>query len=189
MHNINMSDIRDVYARRLKEVRERRGFTQEEVALEFGKSQGWLSNIERGVIDPPALVLAAQFSQKYGVTTDYLLGLSDEESGYMVLRESRVEYGSVRNPKASLIKIIEELTGRRQVELLVLAETMKASDESEEIKSTEMMLGLIDNMADGEARQILMRARDLYQSGNIRGAVKLVYNFFWRRGSDQSQNE
>lgn len=44
-------------SRNLKKKRERARLSQWPVALAMGKSQAWLSNIERGYVSPPQRVL------------------------------------------------------------------------------------------------------------------------------------
>ena len=58
---------------RLKEVRERKGLDQKEVAKQFGLSVSTISLYETGKREP-ALETVVKFANFFGVTTDYLLG-------------------------------------------------------------------------------------------------------------------
>lgn len=66
------------YIKRLRDLREDHDLTQSEVAAVLGTSQTMYARYERGANELPIrhlLTLAAY----YAVTTDYLLGLTDEE--------------------------------------------------------------------------------------------------------------
>lgn len=63
--------------RRIRELREDRDLTQEKVAQILHVSQSNYSRYENGYLDVPSGVLIA-LAQYYEVTTDYLLGLSDQ---------------------------------------------------------------------------------------------------------------
>ena len=74
-------------AERLRELRDGTGRTQQEVVDELQKITGEIisrqtvSKYENGTIDPPFELLVA-FSRLYHVTTDYLLGVSDDKNPY-----------------------------------------------------------------------------------------------------------
>ena len=57
---------------KIKEMRERAGLKQSELAKELEISQGTLSNWERGIHDPDNQTLA-KLAQMFHVSTDYLL--------------------------------------------------------------------------------------------------------------------
>lgn len=61
---------------RLRQLREERRITQEELAFQLGTSQQNISKIERQLVSmgEEMIIKAAKF---FGVTTDYLLGISD----------------------------------------------------------------------------------------------------------------
>lgn len=65
------------YMVRIRELREELGISQEQIAKLLGTSQTMYARYENGESKMPItkLVTLAQF---YGVTTDYLVGLSDE---------------------------------------------------------------------------------------------------------------
>ncbi len=65
---------------RLKELRERRGISQRELAELLNTSQQQYSKIERGKTDLDGRKLAA-LSKYFRVSADYILGLNDEEIG------------------------------------------------------------------------------------------------------------
>lgn len=65
-------------AKRLKEIRKRRGFTQTEIAEKLGLNQPLVSQYERGEIRIHASLVAA-FAKVLKVTSDELLGLKQSK--------------------------------------------------------------------------------------------------------------
>lgn len=63
----------EVNGRRVRLLREERGWSQGELARRAGVSQGHLSNIERGVRRDTQIVTAARIAKALGVPTDDLL--------------------------------------------------------------------------------------------------------------------
>ena len=66
----------DKFAERLKELRAEKGITQDRLAQETGLSQAALANWENGKRSPSAAVIIT-LAKYFGVTTDYLLGVTD----------------------------------------------------------------------------------------------------------------
>lgn len=62
---------------RLKELREERGFTQSEVAKAIGGTQSNLAKWEKETVQPSAEFII-KLSNFFGVSTDYLLGRTDD---------------------------------------------------------------------------------------------------------------
>lgn len=62
--------------KRLKEVRELKGFTQEYLALKINKSVRTVSSYENDLTNPPIDVLA-EICSVLKISSDYLLGISD----------------------------------------------------------------------------------------------------------------
>jgi transcriptional regulator with XRE-family HTH domain len=68
----------EILAKRLKELRETNGITQEALALELGLSgKSSIANYESGLRNPDYDTLI-KITKYFGVTTDYLLGTSDK---------------------------------------------------------------------------------------------------------------
>lgn len=61
---------------RLKELREEKGFTQKQLAQTLGINSVTYLHYEKEQREPP-LSLLADIAKFYGVSVDYLLGLSD----------------------------------------------------------------------------------------------------------------
>ncbi len=66
-----------LYAVRLAELRNGKGFTQQQVSDMTGLSRARLNNYEQGVREPD-LDTVTKLADFFGVTVDYLLGRTDE---------------------------------------------------------------------------------------------------------------
>ena len=62
--------------RRIRDLREDKDLSQQQVAKLLNLSQSTYSRYENGVLDVPSQVLIA-LAKLHGVTVDYLLGLED----------------------------------------------------------------------------------------------------------------
>ena len=67
--------------RRIRDLREDRDMTQVQIAALLHCSQRIYINYERGDVDIPTPVLI-RLAQLHGVSTDYLLGLTDVKTPY-----------------------------------------------------------------------------------------------------------
>ncbi|MBQ3531059.1 MAG: helix-turn-helix transcriptional regulator [Oscillospiraceae bacterium] len=62
--------------KRIRDLREDKDFSQKQLAEMLNISQSTYSRYESGFLDIPSEILIS-LSKIYGVTTDYILGLSD----------------------------------------------------------------------------------------------------------------
>ena len=67
--------------KRLKKEREKNRLTQQEVANIIGKTLGHYQKIEKGKINISCQTLLL-FAEKYNVSTDYLLGRTENDSPF-----------------------------------------------------------------------------------------------------------
>ena len=75
---------------RIRELRKNRGMNQEALASFIGVSQQTISKIERNT-DSLSVDILIRLSDQFNVTTDYLLGLSDEKRNISKkVRENRI---------------------------------------------------------------------------------------------------
>ena len=94
---------------RLRKVREARGYTQEELAehLNIGSLQIW--RYENGETEPKGDVVA-KIAQYLNVSTDYLLGLTDNPMGHtendLTPKEQRVLAAMRHGDVVEAIKVI-----------------------------------------------------------------------------------
>ena len=68
------------FASILSQLRKERGISQKKAATDLGISQALLSHYEKGIREC-GLDFVIKCSEYYGVTTDYLLGVSDSRTG------------------------------------------------------------------------------------------------------------
>ena len=66
---------------RIRELRKRFDLSQEALAKEIGTTQQAVSRMENNAYDIPSDILI-KISEKYNVTTDYILGISDVKRDY-----------------------------------------------------------------------------------------------------------
>lgn len=76
----NVQSYKQKFAEMLSQLRKERGYSQKKVASDLGISQALLSHYEKGVREC-GLDFVARASEYYGVTTDYLLGVSSSRFG------------------------------------------------------------------------------------------------------------
>lgn len=69
-----------VFGERIKQLRTERQWTQEYVCEKLNISSGALSRYETSMYEPKSLELVKDFSTLFNVTTDYLLGKTDERN-------------------------------------------------------------------------------------------------------------
>ena len=69
-----------VFSQKMSELRKARGLSQRRAAGDLGISQALLSHYENGAREP-GLDFVCRACRYYGVSADYILGLSDEPGG------------------------------------------------------------------------------------------------------------
>lgn len=98
------------FAQVLSRLRKERGISQKKAASDLGISQALLSHYEKGIREC-GLDFVIRCSEYYGVTTDYLLGVSENRTGMDLsfVTEDNVEMSSVQTLAAAanmMLKII-----------------------------------------------------------------------------------
>ena len=94
-----------MFAQRLKELREENNLTQSEVAKQCNLSCQCISSLEMGARNPTGSTIIA-LADLFGVTSDYLLGRSDEFD--KPIRQSTIQYSAEEQ------KLIENYRGLSQ---------------------------------------------------------------------------
>lgn len=67
------------FGEKIKKLRTEKNWTQDFVSKRLNISSPALSRYESGACEPKDLAMVSEFAKLYNVTTDYLLGLSDEK--------------------------------------------------------------------------------------------------------------
>lgn len=108
--------------RMFKYERERCGLTQNALAEQLGVSQQTISKYENGSREPD-LENLIRMAKIFHVTTDYLLGISEESSTY-TLHEG--EYGTLNS---EITKRLEQLMSEKGVDIFMLSEVCNLTPE------------------------------------------------------------
>lgn len=69
-----------VFGERIKQLRTERKWTQEYVCERLNISSGALSRYETSMYEPKSLELVKDFANLFNVSTDYLLGITDDKT-------------------------------------------------------------------------------------------------------------
>jgi HTH-type transcriptional regulator, competence development regulator len=94
-----------ILGKRLKYLREKFNYSQKKVAEAIGISNVQLSRYESGDRNPDPELIAA-FADFYGVTTDYILGRTDDPQGYAP--ETDIDDIKELNTLAKINELIKE---------------------------------------------------------------------------------
>lgn len=84
------------FAKILSQMRKERGISQKKAATDLGISQALLSHYEKGIREC-GLDFVIKCSKYYGVTTDYLLGVSESRNGMEADSFASLELGQGRS--------------------------------------------------------------------------------------------
>ena len=100
----------NMIGRNIERLRKERGISQKKAASDLGISQALLSHYEKGIREC-GLDFVIRCSEYYGVTADYLLGISENRTGMDLsfVTEDNMEMSSVQTLAAAanmLLKII-----------------------------------------------------------------------------------
>ena len=97
------------FAKRLKEIRESRGLLQADVAKELGLVTTTYSNWEQGRT-LPALTYLPALARFFGVSTDYLLGVSKQDAIDKVTKRMKQ---LPKSSQAAIECLIEEMLKKK----------------------------------------------------------------------------
>ena len=70
----------NAFSRRLQRLREKKDWTQQELAAQAGVPYMTIWRLERGAHDYPRVDIAKKLARTFGVTLDYLLGMYEEDT-------------------------------------------------------------------------------------------------------------
>ena len=114
---------------RIRELREKRGMNQEALAGFIGVSQQTISKVQRNT-DALGVDLLIEISDFFSVTTDYLLGLSDEKRNLFL--ENRVNRKI--DSYYDLIVEFEELNENNKKVVQVMIRALKEAQTDGELR-------------------------------------------------------
>lgn len=107
---------------RLRELRERLGYSQEGIADSIGMKQRTWSDWER--VMPEAIMYMTRLAKKYDVSIDYLCGLTDNPR--------RVDAEPWTAAALTAAEIISGMSAQRQNDALTLLREMREREEAEQ---------------------------------------------------------
>lgn len=130
-----------IFAERLKDLRDKKGHTQDEVGRAVGKSREAVSKYEIGEREPD-LVAVASLARHFNVSADYILGITDD---------SDILIGSKRKPLIPEMFAFEKyLTDVDFVPHLKLA--VKIKDHDLELNKIEKFVNSLTKQAKKQKR-------------------------------------
>ena len=132
-----MADL-NILSERLIEVRKRNGYTRKRLAEELNRPYRTITNYETGEHEPGHKYLI-EIAKKFGVTTDYLLGLSDNP--LKVSGETKKNPGTAEAAPGEDHISLEE-SNRLLVALGLIKEGQQLSDE--DLAFLSHIIGLLD---------------------------------------------
>lgn len=109
--------------KRIAEARERKGWSQKDLAEALKTSQATIHRYESGSRDPKSNVVVA-LASALDVTVSYLLGLTDEPNPtdlYDSASDSIYKVGSLTNDEMQLVEMYRQCTPSRREMLLSMA--------------------------------------------------------------------
>ena len=104
---------RDKLGDRLFALRTKRGLTQEEVAKKVGVSNKTFSKWETGATVPDIYTLVL-LAETFGVTTDNLLGISDDQTNLFDKMVNEAFKNNLYNPASVLFRMLRSILGASQ---------------------------------------------------------------------------
>ena len=110
-----------LFGARLRGIREQRGWTQGELELSSGIRRAHISRLETGQRKNPSATLVARLAKALNISTDYLVGLTDDPTPSREAICGPDEYSVMADEAYRLLLRLPE--GRRQ-EILALLRAM-----------------------------------------------------------------
>ena len=110
------------FGEKIKRLRNERNWTQDFVSKKLNISAPALSRYESGACEPKDLAMVSEFAKLYGVSTDYLLGLSDErmhnglEGNDLRIGLSREDEGILTDEDKDKIREFAQFIGNKRKE-------------------------------------------------------------------------
>ncbi|MBR2413808.1 MAG: helix-turn-helix transcriptional regulator [Clostridia bacterium] len=118
------------FANKLSDLRRAKGVSQKEAAAALGVSQALLSHYEKGIREC-GLEFVRKASEYYGVTSDWLLGLSDTRLGANEIFDAadtpEDEQLQLRTILRCFVRLSEEMSSRGETAEALLADYMSLS--------------------------------------------------------------
>jgi transcriptional regulator with XRE-family HTH domain len=171
-------------ALRLKELRERYGYSQAGMAKAVGMEQTAWSRWERN--PPEALLQLRNISEYYGISADYLLGLSDNP-----ILTDRLFDGVDPDTIAALHSVTSQLPDNRREEWLRIGEILLQSSRqhAELMQVYDRMMNIVEQLGGADAVAALETALRADAAGDTVRSLRLIDAFFAGRNAKKELEE
>lgn len=162
---------------RLRLSRNRAKLSLGQVAEYEAVSVTYLSALERGANKPNVWDLLARLAQRYRVSSDYLLGLSEDptppdERRPMLLHEQEI------------IDLIPQLSDERRAELLDhMRVALHAQQRADNYREMAIYVERLNEVAGTDAMNVLRQMLDAVAAGNAAAALLALDAYFGRTSS------
>jgi transcriptional regulator with XRE-family HTH domain len=168
---------------RLREQRKRVGLTLGQVAEYEDLSKSYLSDLERGVNNPPVWPLLVRLARRYKTTTDYLLGVSTNPSP----RRDEPLPDQVRE----VVELLLGMTPQRQHDVLAMVQALASVDDqaADHLQTYDRMMELIEAAGGEDAVAALETALRAGAAGDTAAALRLIEAFFAGRDAKETLEE
>ncbi len=112
---------------RIREFRDKKGQTQKDFSKPMDYSHSYLSNIEKGKVEPSREFLK-KLTGVYGISTDYILyGSEEEQKKCLIVREAEAQYEILPSSTKKLLDNVKEiLDSNNETMIDVLKANIKA---------------------------------------------------------------
>ena len=123
---------------RIKQFRKDKRLKQKDLEKSLGYSQGFLSEIERGVKEPSREFLK-KLTLVYGISSDYVLyGSEEEQKKYLMVKEAEAHYEILPTSTKKLLNNVKEiLESGNEIMIDALKANIKAFLEAVRLKNKE----------------------------------------------------
>ncbi len=157
---------------RLRERREAAGLTGGQVSQYEGIGRQYLSKLELGTNEPPGWELIARLARRYGTSTDYLLGLTDNPT------PADVEVEPLEEDAYQLLEIWNELGPGRREEWIARGRYLEEEERQADLREYDRLMALIAAATNGElATETAFDALRAHSAGDRAGAWQLIHAF------------
>lgn len=167
---------------RFRKARENADLSQGQVALYAETGQGYLSDLESGKRWPSTWTLLTRLSEQYQVSTDYLLGLTDNPL-------PRTDT-PIPDAVLAVMELAVDMSSARQDELLAHARVLIDAQRAANLSEYDRLLAMFAASEDGP--ELVEMVEDLLRAvtaGDTTRAQRLLVDILAGRGEDTQESE
>ena len=163
--------------KRLRASRNRAKLSLGQVAEYEGVSVTYLSALERGANRPNVWDLLARLAQRYRVSSDYLLGISEDPT-------PAAERRPLLSHEQEIMDLMPQLSDARRAELLAhMQVALDAQVRADNYREMAIYVERLNEVAGAEAMVVLRQMLDAVASGDAAAALLALEAFLGRSAS------